>query len=203
MPTATSQRIKLIAILVLVPLSIWFAYRNIIAPGESTVAASQAPSEGALQSTAPARNARNRQDRSLNPSEMAAMDPTLQLELLQQSREVEYEGSSRNIFEYGAVPAAPQTTQPAPNAAQQSATDAAAAVPSAPKASIPLKFFGTSTRSGTLIKKAFLLNGDEVIIAEEGEIVDKRYKVIRIGINSVEIEDTTNGLREEIPYQEQ
>jgi len=201
MPTATSQRIKMIALLVLVPLSLWFAYRNIIAPEENTVAASQSASrEVALETAAQPRSTRNRHAGSLTLSEMAAMDPTLQLDLLQQSREVEYEGSSRNIFEYGAAPAAPQQAQTAPNVVQQSATDA---VPSAPKANIPLKFFGTATRSGTLIKKAFLLNGEEVIIAEEGEIVDKRYKVIRIGINYIEIEDISNGLRDEIPYQEQ
>ena len=35
-------------------------------------------------------------------------------------------------------------------------------------------------------------NGDDVFVAGEGEIVDRRYKVIRITNTSVEIQDVVN-----------
>ena len=56
---------------------------------------------------------------------------------------------------------------------------------------IPLKFFGFSNRAGEP-KKAFLSKGEDVWVASEGEIVDRRYKVVRIMPNSVEMQDVLN-----------
>jgi hypothetical protein len=38
-------------------------------------------------------------------------------------------------------------------------------------------------------KRAFLLEGEEIFTPAEGETFRKRYKVIRVGVNSVVIED--------------
>ena len=43
----------------------------------------------------------------MSPQELAAMDPTLRLDLLEQSRQVKYEGASRNIFELYTPPPQP------------------------------------------------------------------------------------------------
>jgi hypothetical protein len=51
-----------------------------------------------------------------------------------------------------------------------------------------LKFFGFANQPGEP-KKVFLSKGDDVFIAGEGEIVDRRYKVVRISQGSVEIQD--------------
>jgi hypothetical protein len=51
-----------------------------------------------------------------------------------------------------------------------------------------LKFYGFANSPGEP-KKVFLKNGDDVFVAGEGEIVDRRYKVIRISASSVEIQD--------------
>jgi hypothetical protein len=53
---------------------------------------------------------------------------------------------------------------------------------------IPLKFFGFANQPGEP-KKVFLSKGEDVFIAGEGEIVDRRYKVVRISPTSVEIQD--------------
>jgi len=54
----------------------------------------------------------------------------------------------------------------------------------------PLKFYGFvhQVKGGT--KKAFFLEGDEILIAAEGDIIKQRYKVVRIDANSVVVEDT-------------
>jgi hypothetical protein len=53
---------------------------------------------------------------------------------------------------------------------------------------IPLKFFGFANQPGEP-KKVFLSKGEDVFIAGEGEIVDRRYKVVRISPTSVEVQD--------------
>ena len=45
----------------------------------------------------------------------------------------------------------------------------------------------------------FLTQGDDIFVAAEGEIVNRRYKVMRINPNSVEIEDVLSNNRQTIP----
>ena len=115
------------------------------------------------------------------------LDPTLQLDLLARSEKTEYEGSGRNIFVSQAEAVAiPQPAAPA-------VTDATAytAPTPPPPPPIPLKFYGFASRSGEP-KKIFLKLGEDVFVAGEGEIVDRRYKVIHIPPTSVQIQDVVN-----------
>ena len=53
------------------------------------------------------------------------------------------------------------------------------------------KYYGFKTVKSTGRKQAFLLDGDEIIIAGENESVKSaRYKIVKIGLNSITIEDT-------------
>jgi hypothetical protein len=45
----------------------------------------------------------------------------------------------------------------------------------------------------------FLSEGDDIFIAGEGDIVDRRYKVLHISPMSVEVEDVLNNNRQQIP----
>lgn len=125
------------------------------------------------------------------------LDPTLKLQLLAASEQTKYEGSGRNIFVSQAEP----VTIPKPSAT--GATDIHVQTytpPSAPPpAPIPLKFFGFANEPGEP-KRIFLVQGDDVFVAGEGEIVDRRYKVVRISPNSVEIQDVVgSGPPQNIP----
>jgi hypothetical protein len=63
--------------------------------------------------------------------------------------------------------------------------------PPTPKAPpIPLKFYGFVNPTKAANKRAFFLDGEDIIIAGEGDMVKKRYKIVRIGINSAVVEDT-------------
>jgi hypothetical protein len=125
------------------------------------------------------------------------LDPTLRLELLAASEQVRYQGSGRNIFV-----SQPDVVIPAPQAS--GATDQAEQqkwhpppFPAPPP--IPLKFFGFASRPGQP-KRIFLSQGEDVFIAGEGEIVDRRYKVVRISPASVEIQDVVgSGPPQNIP----
>jgi hypothetical protein len=46
-----------------------------------------------------------------------------------------------------------------------------------------------------------LQNGD-IFVAKEGEIVNRRYKVVRINPTSIEVEDMLNNNRQSIPLQQ-
>ncbi len=55
---------------------------------------------------------------------------------------------------------------------------------------IPLKFYGFVNKSKVGDKRAFFLDGEDIVIAAEGDIIKKRYKIVRIGVNSAVVEDT-------------
>lgn len=120
-----------------------------------------------------------------------SLDPTLRLDLLAMSEKTEYQGTGRNIF----VSQAEDVKIPQPITAVNTdkAPPTPAYVPPVPAAAppIPLKFYGFASSPGEP-KKIFLKLGEDVFVAGEGEIVDRRYKVIHISNTSVEIQDVVN-----------
>jgi hypothetical protein len=116
------------------------------------------------------------------------LDPTLRLELLAASEQTQYSGSGRNIFVSQAEVAIPTPVSNGTSAGKEK-TDPIYQVPQPPAPGpIPLKFFGFANRPGAP-KRVFLSQGEDIFIAGEGEVVDRRYKVVRISPTSVEIQD--------------
>ena len=48
-------------------------------------------------------------------------------------------------------------------------------------------------------KKVFLSQGEDVFVAGEGDIVDRRYRVLHISPTSVDVEDVLNNNRQSLP----
>src|SRR6201999_4657151 len=69
-----------------------------------------------------------------------------------------------------------------------------------PPPPINLKFFGTATRANGS-RQAFLLQGDDVFMASPGEIVARKYKIVSIANNSIQVEDLTNNNTQTLPLQ--
>jgi hypothetical protein len=125
-----------------------------------------------------------------------SLDPTLNLHQLATTEQIKYEGSGRNIFVAQAEIVIPKVIGPA-NTDAGSKVYVPPAVAAAPP--IPLKFFGFASQPGER-KKIFLSKGEDVFIAGEGEIVDRRYKIVRISTTSVEIQDVVgSGPPQSIP----
>ena len=122
------------------------------------------------------------------------LDPTLDLRLLAETEQTKYTGSGRNIFvERVEIP------QPvAPVIKDLGPIGPPAPPPPPPPPPINLKFFGFANKPGEP-KKVFLSQGDDVFIAVEGDIVDRRYKVLHIGPASVEVEDVLYNNKQTIP----
>ena len=122
------------------------------------------------------------------------LDPTLDLKLLSQSEEIKYAGNGRNIFVVGSVPIEP----PKRNGTDTAAGGIRQPPPIQPPPPITLKFFGFANRPGET-KKVFLSQGEDVFIAAEGDIVDRRYRVLHISPTAVDVEDVINNNRQSLP----
>jgi hypothetical protein len=129
------------------------------------------------------------------PITEARLDPTLDLRQLAETEQTKYTGNGRNIFVAQAAeipkPIAPAVVELPPATPPQPP-------PPPPPPPINLKFFGFANKPGEP-KKVFLSQGEDVFIAVEGDIVDRRYKVIHIGPTSVEVEDVLYNNRQSIP----
>jgi hypothetical protein len=127
-----------------------------------------------------------------------SLDPTLHLSQLASAEQIKYEGLGRNIFVAQAEVAIPTPLAPgSPDAPKAGGVYTPPPVAAPPP--IPLKFFGFASKPGEP-KKIFLSKGDDVFIAGEGEVIDRRYKVVRILPNAVEIQDVVgSGPPQSIP----
>lgn len=165
-----------------------FAYEVLpLITGSSTPASN---AEAASPLAVPRAQTRAPSKTSKNDHKVENLDPTLRLDLLAMSEKTQYQGTGRNIF----VSQAEDVK--IPQVVSRVNTDGPKVpgyqTPSPPPAPpIPLKFYGFASSPGEP-KKIFLKNGDDVFVAGEGEIVDRRYKVIRITNTSVEIQDVLN-----------
>ncbi|HSU60552.1 MAG TPA: hypothetical protein VLI55_14665 [Bryobacteraceae bacterium] len=125
------------------------------------------------------------------------VDPTLRLDLLARVQAVPAVDNMRNLFETGPTPqqAAEQMKQlhgpnivPAalpPQAVNQSPGASAAAL------NIPLKYYGFAKPAAQgQQNRGFFLDGDNVLVAIEGELLDQRYLVVELTPDSARLEDT-------------
>jgi hypothetical protein len=133
----------------------------------------------------------------------ASIDPTLRLDLLAKLQQVEMPASLRNIFQYGSAPPPPEkaalASLPANTAHIPIKTPIGPTLPPGPPPPPPepkapamtFKYYGYKVSKADGRKEAFLLDGEDIIIAGENDSVKLgRYKVVRIGVNSITIEDT-------------
>jgi len=124
----------------------------------------------------------------------ATIDPTLRNDLLAKVQAVKIEGGSRSLFQFS-TPAKPvemaAAIKPAPRMyGPEPPPKPVPPPPPPPPPPITLKFFGFSKARTDGPKRAFFMDGDDIYIAAEGELVKKRYRVVRIDANSVVMEDT-------------
>jgi hypothetical protein len=135
----------------------------------------------------------------------ATIDPTLRLDLLAKVQNVEPQAVMRNLFQYGNAPAppAPAKLPPLPPAPPPILTGRGGPPATAPPLGPPrppppptappmtFKYYGYVISKTDGSKQAFLLDGDDIIVATENAPVKRgRYRVVAIGLTSITIEDT-------------
>jgi hypothetical protein len=127
----------------------------------------------------------------------AQLDPTLRMASMLAAESVAYTGSGRNIFSANSAP----VEIPKPVASARPKVTAPVYTPPPgppPPPPIELKFFGTATSAGGK-RQAFLLHGQDVFLASDGDIVQRRYQILTVSANSVLVEDMTNKNRQTLP----
>ena len=128
----------------------------------------------------------------------AQLDPTLRMDAMLVTESLVYSGNGRNIFSASSAP----VDIPKPIAAVRTKPLPPPPPPPPPGPPPPppidLKFFGTAT-SPDGKRRAFLLHGDDVFLASDGDIVQRRYKVVSISANSALVEDMANNNRQTLP----
>ncbi len=129
-------------------------------------------------------------------------------DLLARVQAVSMAGGVRNLFQFGAPPL-PKIPEVKINplsvqaAAAAAATPAPGPPPTPPPPPIPLKFYGYATPAPSGAKRVFFLDGEDIIVAAEGQLVKNRYKLVRVGINSVVVEDVQFKHEQTLPLEEE
>jgi len=135
----------------------------------------------------------------------SSLDPTLDETAMLRTESLVYSGTGRNIF--SATYTAPVKI-PNPIASARIKTPPPPppvpcppnCPPPPPPPPINLKFFGTAKRPGGALQ-AFLLNGEDVYLANEGDIVARKYKIVSITANTIQVTDLQNNNTQSLPLQ--
>jgi hypothetical protein len=146
-------------------------------------------------------------------ADVSRIDPALKLNLLAQLQSLPLEGGERSLFEFGAppkpatptptvAPVKPTTPPPSTTLVVTSTEPPKPVIPP-----IPLKYYGYVSASRSVApgapKRAFFLDGEDIMVAGENELIHNRFKVIRIGVNSAVVEDTSTKNQQTLPLVEE
>jgi hypothetical protein len=197
MKIGVENRNKVIAAGVLGGLALILVLRAVISTGGSSPSGSSVSASVPTTAAVPVvkKNTAKLKSQIKHGGPPHSLDPELRYDWLKASENMNYSGEGRNIFSAQA---------PIPKPVSNGVTDArkieeeSGPPPPPPPPPINLKFFGFASRPGEP-KKIFLSQGEDVFIATEGEIVNRRYKIVHITPMSVEVEDEMNNHRQSIP----
>jgi len=137
----------------------------------------------------------------------SGIDPTLRLELLARLDDARFESAGRNLFEFGPVEA-PKPKLPEPKIEVKPEPVMIGPEPpppppappvKSPPPPIPLKFYGLALPLRGNDKRVFCLQGDEILTPAEGDLVQNRYRIVRITPVTVLVEDTLHKHQQQIP----
>jgi hypothetical protein len=212
---------KKVAILAaLLAIAAYFFWQNLsesqpaAAPSRPRPAASAGPKAAPVPASAAAAARPAAGRREFRPSlvprkdeDRSRIDPTLRLDLLAGIENVKFESAGRNLFEFGPVdipkPKLPEpkiVVNPQPKFIGPEPPPPPPAPPvKQPPPPIPLKFYGLALPVRGNGKRVFCLQGDEILTPSEGDLVQNRYRIVRITAASVLVEDIEHKHQQQIP----
>jgi len=122
-------------------------------------------------------------------------NPTIRWDEVERRRKAEYKPSGVNPFstEGPRPPVVPQPKVPQPG--EPGGPPIVPAAPPPPELPASMKFFGYGNVPNNTARRAFLEDGDEVYIVNEGDTLMGRYKILKINNASLEFEEVGSGRR--------
>ncbi len=200
---AEPKKIAILAILLVVAIGM-FVYNSSSGNGGSG-AVPQTSSSVSATPIAPATHAHDRAARRGNnvrdrgvlriqpvDPRNGDVDPTLRLDLLARLQSVQPLEGGRSLFELGPA-AASSRPLPAVKIIPKPVLGMNALHPAsvAPAFSIPLKFYGFEKVKNKLSgNRGFFLDGDNILVASEGDLLKQRYLVVELTPGGAKLEDT-------------
>lgn len=122
--------------------------------------------------------------------------PTLRLDLLARLRNVQMEASGRSLFEIGPAPLSPadqkllKNPPVVPKVPPKPVTSTGPLTAAEQPLNIPLKYYGfVRTDEKTQGTQGLFLDGDNVLVGSEGEMIMSRYVVVSLTPTSARLED--------------
>jgi hypothetical protein len=199
--TEDKKKVAILAAMlaIIIPVAIWELHGYFASPSAAPAATIQRTparttartAESATAGQAAAAPEAERIDNGL-------IDPTLHLAKLAQSEDVEYAGTGRNIFSADSAPTIPE---PIKNPRDNNADVTVPAAPPGPPQPPPidLKYFGYVQPKDKSWIRAFVSHGDDIFVANKGEIVDHRYKVTNISPSGIQVTDLAYNNSQTLP----
>jgi hypothetical protein len=200
-------KLLVIALVALAGLLFWFNSRGDernSGSGGVTHVASSAPPPAALVKGRTQTDRRRSLGQDRNTLRLRPVDPTrgdvdpvLRLDLLERLSRVEAPSGKRNLFEIGpAEEANGQGALPVRVIPVKSVAPVAPVAPEVPPvtmptANIPYKYYGFAkpVNSGDT-NRGFFMEGDNILVATEGQLMQQRYLVVQLTSTTARLEDT-------------
>jgi hypothetical protein len=212
MKVGVDPKILVGALVAVAAILFWYNSRSEDAPSApirpSTAVRTETPSFTPPPAAAPAKTRASNSRRSTNQiandrgalrlrpvdATRGDIDPTLHLTLLSRLQAVEPSPSTRSLFEIGAMP--PDSTtppikgpvlipKPLPGPAP-----AASGTPAPPPLNIPLRYYGfVRPAEEGRTNSGLFLDGDNVVVAAEGQVVKQRFLIVELTPTNARIED--------------
>jgi len=179
-----------------------------VAVPENSKAAPQRAARAQAQEFRPVLRPKKKEDQIVD---IRTVDPTIRLDLLAKVQAVPQAGGERDLFQIlkappvheaevlkGAephvfIPVGPKAPPPPPGPPPDPST--------LPPPPIPLKYYGFCTERNNGKRTAYFLDNDEIIQATEGATLKGRYRVVRIGLNLVVMEDMQSKRQQNLPLE--
>jgi hypothetical protein len=130
-------------------------------------------------------------DATGNYQPMTIENPSLRFDLLASAHAVQYTGTHRNIFD-DKLPVKIVVSQPTGPANGQQFPPAQQGPP---PLVFPMKCFGFVEGPAVGMRRAFFTDGEDVFIAGIGDTIVNRFRLVRIGNESVEVEELGSNRR--------
>ena len=206
MKLGVDPKILIGALVVVAGLVFWYNSRSDEETPGGTAARTQAGEQPSMQPARPrTRNARRNQTKTANRGELqikevdatdGRIDPTLRLDMLARLQEVAPAHPGRSLFEVGSTEQAkaemaqlhgPKIPTDIRRPMPQPITSM---VPATPVLNIPLRFYGfVNPASKAEANRGLFMDGDNILVAVEGQMLEGKYLVVEMNQTSARLED--------------